>query len=155
MRFVFLGVMPLLLLAGPACAVDVTFSGTLSGSCSLGLSVPGTLALSVDGQRLGSEETGGLAATLTVLSVGSNTITVEAPTRTAAPVGYNATGETIEVAYTGQGGLSAVSEPYSAAGSDFPIATLPLTNLIFNARINNANGFDAGTYGVRTVVTCS
>jgi hypothetical protein len=121
----------------------------------LGLTVPGTLALSVNGQRLGSEETGGTAATLTVLSIGSNTVTVGAPTRTASPAGYNATGETIEVAYTGQGALSAVSEPYGTASTDFDVTTAPLTNVIFNARINNANGFEAGTYGVRTVVTCS
>ena len=155
MRLVFLGVLPLLLATGPAAAVDVNFSGTLTGSCSLGLTVPGTLALSVNGERLGSEETGGTPATLTVLSIGSNTVTVGAPTRTASPGGYNATGESIEVAYTGQGALSAITEPYGSASTDFDVTSLPLTNLIFNARINNANGFDAGTYGVRTVVTCS
>lgn len=155
MRSVFLSVVVALLCTGPAAAVDVTFSGTLTDGCSLGLTAPGTLALSVNGQRLGSEETGGTAATLTVLSIGSNTVTVGAPTRTASPAGYNATGETIEVAYTGQGALSAVSEPYGTASTDFDVTTAPLTNVIFNARINNANGFEAGTYGVRTVVTCS
>ena len=147
--------LPLLMFAQPAAAVDVTFSGTLAGVCTLALSLPGTLALSVDGTRLGSEETGGIPATLTILSIGTNTVTVAAPTRTASPAAYVPTGEVVEIAYNGLAGLAGVTHAYTASSSTFGINTLPLTIVLFNSRITNANGFAAGTFTTRSVVTCS
>lgn len=139
----------------PSHAVDVTFSGTVAGVCTLALTLPGTLALSMDGTVLGSEEPTGVAATMTVLSVGSNTITVAAPTRTAAPGSYVATGEAVWIKYVGLGLLSAVSHGYDSATSSFAIGSVALTTILFNSKITNANGFAAGTYSTRSVVTCS
>src|SRR6218665_2680817 len=155
MRVLSIGVLLLLGCAAPAGATDVTFSGTLVGVCTLALATPGLLGLSTDGEVLGSEELGGLSATITILSIGSNTVTVGAPTRTAAPGGYNASGEVIEVSYAGLGGLSLINEAYRTTSSNFAVSTLPLTALVINTRITNPNGFDAGSYGTKTVVTCS
>ncbi len=140
----------------PAYAVDVLFTGNITGVCSLALSTPGTLAVSTDGQTLGSQEGLGLFAAVTVLSIGNATVTVAAPTRTQSPAGYVATGETVEVAYTGLSGLSGISHPtYTNQQTTFAANSLPLTVLQLNNRIRNVNGFPTGTYQTRTVVTCS
>lgn len=139
-----------------AFPVDVTFDGTISDTCTLALSTGGALALSTDGTVLGSEELGGLPAAMTILSIGTHTITVNAPSRTASPGGYVATGETVEIAYQGVSGLlGAVSQAYTAAQTTFPIATIPLSVLTLNSRIRNDGGFAAGSYQTRVVVTCS
>ena len=109
-------------LVTPAAAADVTFSGTLLGLCSVALTTPGVLALSSDGTIFGSEELGGLPAAVTILAVGAYTVTVAAPTRTDAPGGYDATGESIEVAYNGIAGLGAISQAYTSSLTTFPIA---------------------------------
>jgi hypothetical protein len=158
MRVICIGVLAVLASVQPVAAADVTFSGTITGVCALALSTPGLLALSVDGSKLGSEEPGGLPAVVTILSIGSATVTVDPPTRTAAPVApvaYVATGEVIEVAYQGLAGLSAVTHAYTAIQSTFGVNTLPLTVLQVHNRITNTNGFPAGTYGTKTVITCS
>jgi hypothetical protein len=158
MRGFCIGVLTALAAGSPALAADVTFSGTVSGVCSLALSTPGTLALSTDGSKLGSQEPGGLPALVTILSIGSATVTVDPPTRTAqasTPVPYVATGEVIEVAYQGLAGLSGVTQAYTTSQTSFGVNTLPLTVLQVHNRITNANGFPAGPYATRTVVTCS
>src|ERR1700742_3647231 len=94
------------LCAVPAQATNVTFSGTLGLSCALSLTTPGTLALSADGKTLGSEQTGGVPAVLSIVSVASNPVSVAAPTLTSSPGGYDPTGQQLEVAYTGLSGLS-------------------------------------------------
>jgi hypothetical protein len=155
MRLVALGLVCWGGLAVPVAAADVNFSGTLIGLCSVALATPGVLALSTDGTVFGSEEIGGVAAAVNILAVGNYTVTVDAPTRTAAPGGYNATGENIEVSYSGLTGLSLISQAYTSAITTFDIDNLPLSVLVMHNRITNANGFVAGTYGTRTVVTCS
>jgi hypothetical protein len=143
------------LLCGPAVAADVNFSGTLLGLCSVVLTTPGVLALSTDGTSFGSADLGGLPAAVSILAVGDYTISVAAPTRTNAPGTYNGAGETVEVSYSGLAGLSFVNQDYTTAPTSFDIDTLPLSVLVMNNRIVNPNGFAAGTYETRTVVTCS
>lgn len=150
-----LGLLCCACLVAPAGAVDVNFTGVLASTCALALSTPGLLALNTDGTELGSEEVGGLPAVVTILSVGSHTVTVDAPTRTQSPGGYDATSEVIDVSYFGVGGLSAINQAYTSILTTFPVATLPLTVLTMNNRITNPAGFVAGTYTTRTVVTCS
>jgi hypothetical protein len=142
-------------LAVPVAAADVNFSGTLIGLCSVALATPGVLALSTDGTVFGSEEVGGVPAAVNILAVGDYTVTVNAPTRINAPGGYNATGESIEVSYSGLAGLSLINQAYTTGLTTFDIDTLPLSVLVMNNRIINTNGFVAGTYETRTVVTCS
>lgn len=155
MRVLMISAVAWLLFQAGAIATDVTFSGTISGVCTLGLSLAGTLGLSTDGTKLGSQEPGGVSATMTILSVGSNTVTVAAPTRTGSPAGYSSTGESVEIAYAGVGGLASVTHAYTSSSSTFAVSTVPLTTVQFNSRINNAAGFAPGTYSTRTVVTCS
>jgi hypothetical protein len=155
MRLLALGAIGLGLVTTPSGAVDVTFSGTLVGLCSVALTTPGLLGLSTDGTTLGSEEIGGLSAAVSILAIGSYTVSVAAPTRVASPGGYNTTGESLEVSYTGLNGLSLVNQAYTSSLTTFDIDSLPLSVLVMNNRINNPSGFVAGTYETRTVVTCS
>lgn len=138
-----------------ALATDVSFTGTLGPSCTLALGSNGTLALSADGQYLGSSEGSATGATLTILSIGSNTINVAAPSLDSSPAGYDPSGQQLQVAYSGVGLLSAVSSAWSSAASSFAVGTIALSVLDIDNRIYNPNGFAAGSYAMRTVVTCS
>lgn len=146
----------ILLTSVPAYAVNVDFDGTVSTQCSISLSTNGTLALSSDGTVLGSEESGGIAGAVLILSIGANTVDVDAPSRISSdPSGYNPSGETLEVKYVGAGGLIGINQDYTSLATDFPVANIPLSLLTIHNRLTNSNGFAAGTYTTRTVVTCS
>jgi hypothetical protein len=155
MRVAFVVLLLSIPLAAPARALDVTFSGTVANTCILSLSTPGLMALSLDGLTLGSDQVGGVPATVSIVSVGTNTITVDPPARTAAPAGYSASGESVEVSYSGVGGLSVVNQAYTSATSSFDVGLLAATELLVNNRIINPAGFAQGNYTTRTVVTCS
>ena len=96
-----------------------------------------------------------MAAVITALSLGNNTLTIGAPTVITSPVGYDNSGETVQVAYTGASGLSAVTQAYTDQTTNQAIGVIPLSALTINARILNAASFAGGAYTVRTVVTCS
>jgi hypothetical protein len=146
------------MLAAPVftLAADVDFTGTVTASCALTVVTNGTLGLSTDGTTLGSELGTGLPGTATIMSIGAHTVSVSAPTRVSAnPAGYNDSAEIVEVAYVGAGGLSAVVQGYTSSPTNFAVGSIPLSALTINNRIVNSNGFVAGTYTTRTVVTCS
>ncbi len=136
----------------PAAATDVTFSGTLSGVCTLALSTPGTLGLDPEG-RLSSAA--GLSAILAILSVGSNTLTVDPPVWAGTAPGYSAGTESFEVAYSGLSGLGLADQAYTPTQTTRTISTLPLSLLTMNARASNSLGFADGPYQLKVVVTCS
>ncbi|MDB5541860.1 MAG: hypothetical protein JWQ89_3587 [Devosia sp.] len=154
-----LGLATCVLLAGalPAAAANVDFSGTVTASCSIVASTNGTLALDLaTGDTLGSDETGGVAGSVTILSIGNSTLTVGAPTRTSsAPVGYVTANEVVEVSYAGASGLSAVTQAYTTSQTSRPLGTIAASVLTINNRITNTSGFPAATYTTRTVVTCA
>lgn len=138
------------LAAGPAlAATDVVFTGTVSDTCTLAVPTPGIMTLSGDGKTLGSDQTLGVPATVTVVSLGSNSVTLAAPTLTDAPSGYLG-GETVQMSYSGL-----ASHAYTSQQQSFALGILPLTNLIINMQVLNPNGFVQGTYKAKTVLTCS
>ena len=110
---------------------------------------------SADGKTLGSEESGGSAATATIVSLGSNTVTVAAPTLLTYPGSYTPGGETLSVKYQGQSGLSGVSQVYISTQTSFAVGILPITNLVMNLKVVNNSGFTQGAYSAKTVLTCS
>ncbi|HVY52639.1 MAG TPA: hypothetical protein VHA07_13905 [Devosia sp.] len=143
------------LAACPALATDVTFQGTLSGVCTLAVPTPGLLGLNASGE-LTSEPPAGLSAIVTVLSIGSNQLTIDPPVWAAAtPVGYDATGEDLLVSYLGVGGLSIANQAFTDTQTSVNINSLPLTALTVNAKVTNPNGFAAGNYALKVVVTCA
>ena len=141
-----------LLTAAPASAADVTFSGTLTGICTLALSTPGTLGLTAGGVL---SSTAGLPAVLAILSIGTNTLTVNPPVWDSTPGGYTAGTEVAEVAYSGLSGLGIADQPFTPSVTTRPISTLPLSLLTVQAEATNSNGFAAGDYEMKVVVTCS
>ena len=138
----------------PAAALDATFSATVSNTCTLTLGTPGVMKLSTDGLTLASDETLGLPAEVTILSLGSNRVTVEPPEWISSPAAYSPSGETRSVRYTGLGGLSLINQAYTSASSSFNLVLLPLSVLLVHSRIQNNNGFAQGNYSAKTVVTC-
>lgn len=141
-----------LLVAAPAAAADVTFSGTLLGVCTLALSTPGLLGLAADGSLSSSA---GLPAVLSILSVGTNTLTVNPPVWVTPAAGYTAGSETFEVGYFGLSGLGLADQALTGSVTTRNISTLPLSLLTMNARVTNSLGFADGNYSMKVVVTCS
>ena len=140
---------------GPVAAqTNVDFTGTVAATCSIGVPSPGTLALNTTGDVLGSEVGTGTAGTVTILSIGSNNLEVDAPILFDSPAGYNTSGQVLQVAYTGAAGLSAVSQPYTSSNTTVAIGTISAAVLTVNNRVTNSNGFAPGSYTTRTVITC-
>ena len=130
-------------------ATDVVFTGNVTNTCTLAVPTPGTMTLSADGKTLGSDQTLGVPATVTVLSIGGNTVTLSAPSLTTSPVGYGG-GETVQMSYSGL-----ASHAYTTAQQSFSVGIIPLTNLVIQMQVLNNSGFVQGTYTAKTVLTCS
>jgi hypothetical protein len=134
-----------------AAPLDVTFTGLVVDTCTIAIATPGVMMLSGDGTILGSDQTLGVPATVTVLSIGSNTISLSAPTLDSHPAGYTPGGETVAMNYTGL-----ASHPvFSSLGLDFDIGLLSLSSLFVNMKVTDPAGFVQGTYTAKTVLTCS
>lgn len=131
-----------------------------AAACTISVGTSGTLALSTDGSVLGSEVPGGSSATVfTLLPLLSGvTVDVDAPTLAQAPGGYNAGSQTLEVAYTAEvpGLVNVKTQPYTTGATSFPTGLLGAVTLTItlNNRIINPGGFQTGSYGTQTVVTC-
>ena len=130
-------------------ATDVVFTGTVADTCTLAVPTAGTMTLSADGKTLGSDQSLGVPATVTVLSLGGNSVTLSAPTLTASPAGYGG-GETVQMSYSGL-----ASHAYTSLQQTFSVGIIPLTSLIINMQVINNSGFTQGTYTAKTVLTCS
>lgn len=145
-------VLALTSLAYPAVALDVTFTGTVANTCSLALATPGVMSLSGDGTVLATNN-GGIAvpATVTVVSIGVNSLSLAPPTLDDFPDEYTPGGETMELSTSGL-----LSNPiFTTLGIDGIIGLLPLTNLLVDLKITNPNGFAQGAYTAKSVLTCS
>lgn len=141
--------------AGSAAGADVNFTGTVVSTCSILAATDGLLGLVTDGTMLASEgAVGGLPGTVTILSIGSNTIEVGAPSRVLSPPAYDNTGEAVEVSYFGVSGLSLVTQGYTSTATSFSPGSIAASVLTVNNRIVNPDGFVAGNYATRTEVTC-
>jgi hypothetical protein len=124
--------------------------------CTVLLSTGGLLGLSGDGARLGSEENGGGSAVISILSVGTNTLTIAAPTLTQSPGGFNPVNLAFEVAYRGTDVLAGIDQPYTTAQTSVPLPNMANAVLLtLDNRVTTTAGFAAGNYQTRTVVTCS
>jgi hypothetical protein len=157
MRGLVIGVLAALCSAAPAWAIDVTFTGVVLNTCTLAVPTPGIMSLSSSGKVLSSDLADGIGvpATLTIISLGGNTITFGAPTLDTYPVAYSPTGQTVQIAYQGLSGLSSVTQAYTSSQSSFAVGILPITSVTVNMKITNNNGFAQGSYTGKTVVTCS
>ena len=138
--------------AGQAAAVPVSFDANVAASCVLTLGANGILGTSNDGgTRIGSEETGGSAAGLTVVATGGRpTITVGAPTLSQKPSAYTGS-PTVNVRYTSTGGAN---QAYTAGSTSYTSTNLLCDSLTLNARASDPDGFAAGNYRIQTQVTC-
>jgi hypothetical protein len=111
-----------------AMADTVTFNGTLSDSCTVTATGTGTMTAAANGLSIGTEESGGSAAALSVSAVGTPPqVDFTAPSVTSAPSGYTGT-PTASIKFNSSG-ASGQSTYTSAASSsqltaaDWPAAT--------------------------------
>jgi hypothetical protein len=145
----FLIALPLLALAAPANAVEIRLSGTLLSSCILSLSTPGQLAISGDAASYGSENVGGLGATMTVVAIGVvPSVSFTAPV-IDSPAGFSPTAQA-QIRYTSLGGAN---QAYTSAASSSSAVRL-LDTFTIHGRILSGDGFQSGSYAVRSTATC-
>lgn len=139
-----------------AAALPLLATPAAAASCTLALSAPGVLALSGDATRFASTEVGGAPATVAIGSIGTNTVTISAPTLTAYPPGFDPGSASLSLSYQGTGVLAGISQPYTSQPSSFEVPGLLGTVILnLNNRITASAGFSAGEYRTRTVLTCS
>lgn len=132
----------------PAAAQTVNLVGTVVNLCVLTLATPGVLAVSPTGLDLGTTQTGGVPASLTVVATGSNpTITFTSPGLT----GPSSSGATTEVAYTSVGGAT---RAMGSGGYVYAMNRL-IDTVTINGHAANAGGFRSGIYTIATTATCS
>jgi len=129
-------------------------------ACTLTVTLPGgILKLSGDGSQISSElADGGTPVTMTILAAGlGSTITVQAPTITQTPPGFNPPGLAAEVAYRGTSTLRLIEQPYVKQTTQVSITpVIGLVTMTLNNRIRNpVGGLASGPYSTQTVVTCS
>jgi hypothetical protein len=113
----------------------------------------GTLALNTAGKELGTEQSGGVAGTLTVVATGgAPTVTFAAPTMPTKPGTYSGT-PTVSLKFAATSGAS---QDYTSAQSGYTASGITLNDTVtLDAKAVDANGFPFGTYGVTTTATCS
>lgn len=144
------------LLPQPASAIDVIFSGSVTDTCTLALVLPaeGTMRLNGDGTILGSDQ-GGVPVSVTIVSLGTNNVTLDAPELTLSPNDYDESGQSVELSYAGTVGLTVVNRGFLAAGGTIPASLITTAaELVIGNRIVNANGFAQGDYETTTTITC-
>lgn len=131
--------------------LDVTFTGIVVDTCTIAVTTPGVMVLSNDGTIMGSAQGLGVPATVTILSIGTNTVELEPPTLETYPPEYTPGDETLELNTTGL-----ASNPiFTSLGLDFLVGLLPISELFVNLRMTNPDGFAQGIYTAKTVLTCS
>jgi len=149
-KFIAITCIAAFMMPAPAAAADVTLSALLINSCVLSIGSSGVMTASSDGQILGSEQSGGSAATLGVVVIGIlPTITFATPTLTTSPAGWSAS-PTIAVRYTSTGGAN---QAYTSSSSSATLTSL-IDTFTVHGRVNSSTGFAAGNYTLRTVATC-
>lgn len=138
-----------LVASGPAGAATVTFSGVVLNTCILTLTTPGVLGVDGEGTRLSSEDTGGVAAIMAVVSTGTApSLNFSAPTLTG-PNGWSGT-PTVGLKLSS---LSGATQAYTSGAFTTRLGQL-LDTLTLNARATNSSGFASGSYTIASTVTC-
>lgn len=136
--------------AAPAAAAEVTLTGIVANSCILTLTSQGALRTSSSGTIVGSEQPGGSPAILSLVASGlSPTITFGAPALVTSPGGMLES-PTVEIRYTSNGGANQAYT--SGASSHQPMGLLETYSI--DGKLTSSKGFAAGTYTMRTLVTC-
>lgn len=124
---------------------NLDFDGEITNTCSF-LSVnDGALGVSADGKTLGSQEAGGSAGKVQVVTTGDNVVTFSSATLPSKPSGF--TGNPTLSIKVGSGiyDTSAQMKAVSYPGDTYTV----------HAKANSSTAFPAGKYTIRTVMTCA
>lgn len=136
-----------------AFAADLNFGGTVSTSCSLSITQPGTLAISpADPTILSTLVNGGTPGVVGVSYIGTPTMTVTMPTSFSTsptlaftPLFAGSAVSNVLGAFSFSGGVA--SKVYASGNSDSVTIGLQATG--------GADAFPTGNYNAVVVVTCS
>jgi hypothetical protein len=134
----------------PLLLPGVAVAQLLPSTCVLTINNSGVLASNENATELGSEQSGGRAAALSVTATGlTPTIIFTAPTLVERPGSYSRT-PVVSMRYTS---IAGANQPYMTTGSGYRSSLL--TDLItINAKAVDPLGFSAGNYRLVTTATC-
>lgn len=137
--------------ATPALAANVNLNANLVNSCVLSVGTNGVMTAASSGTQIGSENSGGSAAGLTLVAIGSSpTVTFGAPSLSISPNGWSGS-PTEAIRYTSTGGANQAYTSSQTTRTGGPLAE----TFTVHGKVDNASGFAAGNYTLTTVVTCS
>lgn len=137
--------------ASPSPAANVNLNASLANSCSLSIGSNGAMTPSASGTQIGSENSGGLAAGLTLVAIGAApTVTFGAPSLSISPSGWSGS-PTSSIRYTSTGGANQDYTSSQTTRSGGPLSE----SFTIHGKVDNTSGFAAGNYTLTTVVTCS
>jgi hypothetical protein len=146
---------PCLAVSSPAFAETLTFSGSVTSTCSIETATDGELVLTTSGDALTSETAhGGTPGTVEISAIGTNRIDISAPVLTDAPGGYDPSSQVLEVAFSVMDNGEPTTQGFTDDATEFTPASLSQAEMTIDNRIRNPDGFAAGDYDMQTVVTC-
>ena len=126
--------------------------------CSVGVSTPGTLALSSSDTHLLTSEAG-TASLLIVTNLSGilgTTVTISNPRLDTWPGGFAAGSVTVEETYSANWALgSSSNSTFSASPRSFSVPLAAVVTLVLNNRVTAPGGFKQGSYSTKTTISCS
>lgn len=142
-----------------AClALWVVLAAPAIADCSVGVSTPGTLALSGSDSTVLSSEAG--AASLLVVTnlsgILGTTVTLSNPRLDTWPAGFAAGGAVVEETYSATWVLgSSSNSTFTSGPRSFAVPVAAVVTLVLNNRVTAVGGFKQGSYSTKTTISCS
>lgn len=131
-----------------ALAIATPAQAQLLNGCTLTLTTNGSLAVSMQGSTLGSQEPNGSAAVMAVVALGLRpTLSFTTP-QLSGP--GNAGTSVTSMAFST---LSGVNSGYTTGPAVVQLGAL-IDTVTINAKVVNVLGFRSGSYAITSTVTC-
>ncbi|MCF8186961.1 MAG: hypothetical protein K9J28_09120 [Sulfuritalea sp.] len=134
-----------------ATAETIEWTGAVVNSCVMTIGNHGTLGVAIDGKVMSSDNsTGGIPASVAVMSTGPNQLSISAPTLTLQAVTYTGSPE-MSSKYSSNKGHAATWQQTSHE------VVIGSGNVIFDvhARMTETEVFPMGAYKLSSEVTCA
>lgn len=134
-----------------ASAATIEWTGAVINSCVVTVNNHGTLGVAIDGKSMSSDaNTGGLPASVAVLSTGPNLLTIGSPALTLKAVGYTGS-PVMSTKYSSNKGHLASWQQNAHE------VTIQSGDAIFNvhAQMTDSDVFPMGAYKMTSEVTCA
>ena len=132
-------------------AATIEWSGAVVNSCVVTINNHGTLGVAIDGKTMSSDNnTGGLPASVAVMSTGQNLLTIGVPALTLRAVGYTGS-PVMNTKYSSNDGHQATWQQTAHEVAIQPGDTI----FDVHAQMTDSDAFPVGAYKMTSDVTCA